>query len=52
MGACSRLREGGFSYEFERPVIIGAIRPGMVVTDLLTKPFEGKPAEWEGDSRA
>jgi NAD(P)-dependent dehydrogenase (short-subunit alcohol dehydrogenase family) len=29
------------------PVIVGAIRPGMVVTDLLTKPFEGKPAEWE-----
>lgn len=29
------------------PVIVGAIRPGMVMTDLLTKPFEGKPAEWE-----
>ncbi len=29
------------------PVIVGAIRPGMVVTDLLTKPFEGKPAEWK-----
>jgi NAD(P)-dependent dehydrogenase (short-subunit alcohol dehydrogenase family) len=29
------------------PVIVGAIRPGMVVTDLLTKPFEGRPAEWE-----
>ena len=29
------------------PVIVGAIRPGMVVTNLLTKPFEGKPAEWE-----
>jgi NAD(P)-dependent dehydrogenase (short-subunit alcohol dehydrogenase family) len=31
----------------DTPIIIGAIRPGMVVTDLLTKPFEGKPAEWE-----
>jgi NAD(P)-dependent dehydrogenase (short-subunit alcohol dehydrogenase family) len=29
------------------PVIVGAIRPGMVLTDLLTKPFEGKPREWE-----
>jgi len=29
------------------PVIVGAIKPGMVVTELLTKPFEGKPAEWE-----
>jgi NAD(P)-dependent dehydrogenase (short-subunit alcohol dehydrogenase family) len=28
------------------PIIVGAIRPGMVVTELLTKPFEGKPAEW------
>jgi NAD(P)-dependent dehydrogenase (short-subunit alcohol dehydrogenase family) len=33
------------------PVIVGAIRPGMVVTDLLTKPFEGKPAEWEQAKR-
>jgi len=33
------------------PVIVGAIRPGMVVTNLLTKPFEGKPAEWERAKR-
>ncbi len=33
------------------PVLVGAIRPGMVVTDLLTKPFEGKPAEWERAKR-
>ena len=31
----------------DTPVIVGAIRPGMVVTELLTKPFEGKPVEWE-----
>jgi NAD(P)-dependent dehydrogenase (short-subunit alcohol dehydrogenase family) len=31
----------------DTPVIVGAVRPGMVVTDLLTKPFEGKPPEWE-----
>jgi NAD(P)-dependent dehydrogenase (short-subunit alcohol dehydrogenase family) len=29
------------------PVIVGAIRPGMVLTNLLTKPFDGNPAEWE-----
>lgn len=29
------------------PVIVGAIRPGMVVTDLLTEPFRGRPDEWE-----
>jgi NAD(P)-dependent dehydrogenase (short-subunit alcohol dehydrogenase family) len=28
------------------PVIVGAFRPGMVVTRLLTDPFEGKPEEW------
>ena len=33
------------------PVIVGAIRPGMVVTELLTKPFDGKPAEWERAKR-
>lgn len=29
------------------PIVVGAIRPGMIATNLLTKPFEGKPAEWE-----
>jgi NAD(P)-dependent dehydrogenase (short-subunit alcohol dehydrogenase family) len=29
------------------PVIVGAIRPGMVVTDLLTRPFDAKPEEWK-----
>lgn len=29
------------------PIIVAAIRPGMVLTDLLTGPFDGKPAEWE-----
>jgi NAD(P)-dependent dehydrogenase (short-subunit alcohol dehydrogenase family) len=28
-------------------VIVGALRPGMVVTDLVTGQFEGRPAEWE-----
>lgn len=28
------------------PVIAGAIRPGMVVTDLITGPYRGRPDEW------
>lgn len=28
------------------PVIIGAIQPGMVITDLITKQFEGRPEAW------
>jgi NAD(P)-dependent dehydrogenase (short-subunit alcohol dehydrogenase family) len=30
----------------DTPVITGAIRPGMVVTDLITEPYRGKPDEW------
>lgn len=29
------------------PVIVGALNPGMVVTDLVTAPYEGRPEEWE-----
>jgi short-subunit dehydrogenase len=29
------------------PVIVGYIRPGMVVTDLITQQFEGRNKEWE-----
>lgn len=29
------------------PVIIGAIRPGMVITNLITDRYEGRPEEWE-----
>lgn len=27
-------------------ILAGAIRPGMVVTDLITRPYHGKPEEW------
>jgi NAD(P)-dependent dehydrogenase (short-subunit alcohol dehydrogenase family) len=30
----------------DTPLIIGTLRPGMVVTDLLTKQYEGRPEEW------
>ena len=29
------------------PVIIGALRPGMVITDLITDRYKGWPEEWE-----
>jgi NAD(P)-dependent dehydrogenase (short-subunit alcohol dehydrogenase family) len=32
-------------------VITGAVRPGMVVTDMLTQQYTGKPEEWEKAKR-
>ena len=32
-------------------LIIGTLRPGMVVTDLLTKQYEDRPEQWERDIR-
>jgi NAD(P)-dependent dehydrogenase (short-subunit alcohol dehydrogenase family) len=29
------------------PVLVGALRPGMVATDMLTGPYEGRPEDWE-----
>lgn len=29
------------------PVLVGALRPGMVMTDLVTDPYEGRPEDWE-----
>jgi NAD(P)-dependent dehydrogenase (short-subunit alcohol dehydrogenase family) len=33
------------------PIRVGALRPGMVVTDMLTGQFEGRPEEWERAKR-
>jgi NAD(P)-dependent dehydrogenase (short-subunit alcohol dehydrogenase family) len=34
------------------PVLVGSIRPGMVITDLVTRPYEDRPPEeWEGARR-
>ena len=30
----------------DTPLIIGAIQPGMVITDLVTRQFEGRPEAW------
>ena len=35
----------------ETQLVIGSLRPGMVVTDLLTKQYEGRPEDWERDKR-
>ena len=32
-------------------LIIGTLRPGMVVTDLLTRQYEHRPEDWERDKR-
>jgi NAD(P)-dependent dehydrogenase (short-subunit alcohol dehydrogenase family) len=31
----------------DTPIIVGSLNPGMVVTELVTGPYEGKPEEWE-----
>jgi short-subunit dehydrogenase len=33
------------------PVRVGALNPGMVVTDLLTKQYKDRPEEWEQAKR-
>ena len=33
------------------PIIVGALYPGMVVTQLLTQQYEGRPVEWEAAKR-
>jgi NAD(P)-dependent dehydrogenase (short-subunit alcohol dehydrogenase family) len=33
------------------PVITGAVRPGMVVTDMITQQYTGQPEEWEKAKR-
>ena len=29
------------------PLIVAALRPGMVITDMIRKQYEGRPDEWE-----
>jgi NAD(P)-dependent dehydrogenase (short-subunit alcohol dehydrogenase family) len=30
----------------QTPILAGALRPGMVATDLITSPYKGRPQEW------
>ena len=33
------------------PLLVGGLRPGMVVTDMLTKQYQDRPEEWERAKR-
>jgi NAD(P)-dependent dehydrogenase (short-subunit alcohol dehydrogenase family) len=33
------------------PIIVGSLNPGMVITELVTSPYEGRPEEWERAKR-
>jgi len=33
------------------PVLVGALSPGMVVTELLTGPYADRPEQWDKDKR-
>ncbi len=35
----------------DTPILVGELKPGMVVTDLLTDQFEHRPQEWEDAKR-
>jgi NAD(P)-dependent dehydrogenase (short-subunit alcohol dehydrogenase family) len=35
----------------DTPIIFGTLNPGMVATNLVTNPYEGRPAEWERAKR-
>ena len=35
----------------DTPVIIGALRPGMVITDMITDRYKDRPEEWERAKR-
>ena len=35
----------------DTPIIVGALSPGMVVTDILTEPYVDRPEQWEKDRR-
>ncbi len=31
----------------DTPVIVGSLRPGMVITEMITERYKGRPADWE-----
>lgn len=33
------------------PIVIGALRPGMVITNMITGQYDERPEEWERDKR-
>ena len=45
--ALSYLTDALIEETKELPVLVGAIRPGMVITDLITRPYDDRPGDWE-----
>lgn len=45
------LTEGLALEAKDTPVIIGALHPGMVITDMITDRYEDRPEEWERAKR-
>jgi NAD(P)-dependent dehydrogenase (short-subunit alcohol dehydrogenase family) len=49
-GVCYFTR--GLAKEMAKsPIIVGALRPGMVITDFITRQYEGRPEEWKRAKR-
>jgi NAD(P)-dependent dehydrogenase (short-subunit alcohol dehydrogenase family) len=49
-GVCYFTR--GLAKEMAKsPIIVGALRPGMVITDFITRQYEGRPEEWKKAKR-
>ena len=40
-----------FTEAENKPIIIGSLHPGMVITDLITEQYEHRPEDWERDKR-
>ncbi|NIS81220.1 MAG: SDR family NAD(P)-dependent oxidoreductase [Anaerolineales bacterium] len=47
----SYFTKGLISEAAGSPVIVGSIRPGMVITDFILEQFEGRPEAWERAKR-
>lgn len=45
--AVSYLTRGMLKETKGMPIVIGTLRPGMVITDLITDAYHGHPEEWE-----
>jgi NAD(P)-dependent dehydrogenase (short-subunit alcohol dehydrogenase family) len=49
--ALTYLTDGLARETRDTPVRVGALRPGMVVTDMLTQPYAERPEDWEQAKR-
>jgi NAD(P)-dependent dehydrogenase (short-subunit alcohol dehydrogenase family) len=49
--ALSYLTDALIAETKDTPVLVGAVRPGMVITDLVTRPYDDRPEDWERAKR-